>query len=139
LGIFLLLAALIADGFLPDFQAVIKSLYNPSPIEMFEQTNKWVTVISLFYASLTGQISYLLNFTFGSPACVIDILIYSLLTAIGQIFVYRMIKQFKQHIVPFVTTTRKIFTVIISIICYHHSTTLIQIIGIFIVFVSASF
>ncbi len=74
-----------------------------------------------------------------SPACLVDILIYVTLSAIGQIFVYRMIKQFKQHIVPFVTTTRKIFTVVISIIFYHHTTTFMQMVGIFIVFASASY
>ena len=54
-------------------------------------------------------------------------------------FVYRMIKQFKQHIVPFVITTRKIFTVVISIVFYNHPTTMMQIIAIVIVFASASY
>lgn len=35
LGVVLLLISLVADGFLPDFQAVIKSEYKPRPIEMF--------------------------------------------------------------------------------------------------------
>lgn len=63
----------------------------------------------------------------------------SILTSIGQMFVYRMIKQFKQHIVPFVITTRKIFTVVISIVFYNHPTTMMQIIAIIIVFASASY
>lgn len=62
-----------------------------------------------------------------------------MLTGVGQIFVYRMIKQFKQHIVPFVITTRKIFTVVISIVLYNHTTTVLQIVGIVIVFLSASY
>jgi hypothetical protein len=32
LGIILLVISLVADGFLPDFQAVIKSEYKPRPI-----------------------------------------------------------------------------------------------------------
>ncbi len=63
----------------------------------------------------------------------------AVLTSIGQIFVYRMIKQFKQHIVPFVITTRKIFTVVISIIFYNHPTTMMQVIAIVIVLFSASY
>jgi len=42
------------------------------------------------------------------------------LSTIGQIFVYIMIKQFKQHFAPFVITTRRIFTVGLSIIYYRH-------------------
>jgi UDP-galactose transporter B1 len=64
---------------------------------------------------------------------------FSILAAVGQIFVYRMAKHFKQHIVPFVITTRKIFTVVISIIVFHHSTTLVQVLGIVIVFGAACF
>ena len=58
----------------------------------------------------------------------------SVLTFIGQIFVYRMIKQFKQHIVPFVVTTRKIITVGFSLIYFNHKSSLGQVIGILLVF-----
>jgi hypothetical protein len=58
----------------------------------------------------------------------------SVLTFVGQIFVYRMIKQFKQHIVPFVVTTRKIITVGFSLIYFNHKSSLGQVIGILLVF-----
>lgn len=58
----------------------------------------------------------------------------SVLSVFGQMFVYRMIKQFKQHFVPFVITTRKIFTVALSIMFYHHETNAVQIAGIVAVF-----
>jgi len=57
-----------------------------------------------------------------------------ILSTIGQMFVYRMIKQFKQHFVPFVITTRKIFTVGLSIIVYKHATNVWQILGLILVF-----
>lgn len=50
-----------------------------------------------------------------------------------------MIKQFKQHIVPFVITTRKIFTVVISIILYGHNTTFFQILAIILIFGTTSY
>lgn len=54
------------------------------------------------------------------PGFVQDLLIMSLAAFIGQIFIYRMIKEFKQHTVPFVVTTRKILTVGLSIIYFKH-------------------
>ena len=45
-----------------------------------------------------------------------------------------MIKQFKQHIVPFVVTTRKIITVGFSLIYFNHKSSLGQVIGILLVF-----
>jgi hypothetical protein len=56
------------------------------------------------------------------------------LSFIGQIFIYKMISQFQQHIVPFVATTRKIFTVGISLIYFKHETSLGQVFGLIIVF-----
>lgn len=61
-------------------------------------------------------------------------LLLSLTAFVGQIFIYRMIKEFKQHIVPFVVTTRKIITVGLSLIYFHHETSFGQIFSICIVF-----
>lgn len=54
----------------------------------------------------------------------------SFLGCAGHFIIYRMINAFKQHIVPFIITTRKVFTVCISLIFYNHKTNAGQIIGI---------
>jgi drug/metabolite transporter (DMT)-like permease len=64
----------------------------------------------------------------------VHMLAMGVLSTFGQMFVYRMIKQFKQHFAPFVITTRKIFTVGLSIFYYHHETNLFQIAGLVLVF-----
>jgi drug/metabolite transporter (DMT)-like permease len=53
-GIALLIVSLLADGFLPDFQAEIKSKYKPLPMEMMVEINKWVTLLSIVYALCVG-------------------------------------------------------------------------------------
>ena len=62
-----------------------------------------------------------------------DLTLTSIFSFIGQIFIYRMIKMFKQHIVPFVVTTRKIITVGVSIVYYHHETSIGQVLSIVVV------
>lgn len=57
----------------------------------------------------------------------------SVTSGFGQFFVYRMIKQFKQHFVPFTISSRKILTVALSIVFFKHKTNWLQIIGICIV------
>ncbi len=52
---------------------------------------------------------------------------------VGQLFIYRMIKMFRQHIVPFVITTRKMVTVGLSIVYFHHATSVGQILSIVLV------
>ncbi len=63
----------------------------------------------------------------------------SVLAFIGQIFIYRMIKQFKQHIVPFVVTTRKFVTVGLNLVYFNHLIGLGQIIGIILVFIITTY
>lgn len=57
----------------------------------------------------------------------------SILSFVGQLFIYRMIKAFQQHIVPFIVTTRKIMTVGLSIIYFKHETSVGQIVAILVV------
>jgi UDP-galactose transporter B1 len=108
-------------------------------MEMFEHINKWVTILSFTYALVSGQFKMAVNFNSKHPQLATDFFILSILTTVGQVFVYRMIKQFKQHIVPFVITTRKIFTVVISIIFYGHETSLLQYAAIALIFCTASY
>lgn len=68
------------------------------------------------------------HFTFS-----VDLIVMSLVSGLGQFFVYRMIKQFKQHFVPFTISSRKILTATISIIFYGHKSNWVQIMGIAIV------
>jgi drug/metabolite transporter (DMT)-like permease len=134
LGIFLLFVSLLADGFLPDFQAEIKAEFKPMPTEMMEHINKWVAIISL--ASMIASLTALSAFTYAfyHPMFMVHLIALALLSAAGQFVVYTMIKLFKQHIVPFVITTRKILTIFISIVFYHHKTNALQLSGMGLVF-----
>ena len=102
---------------------------------MFMHINKWVFLLSLFCAIVyKGDIFFQLYFLYNHPLLTVHMMALSILSTIGQMFVYRMINHFKQHMVPFVITTRKIFTVLISILFFRHETTGWQYLGIAIVF-----
>jgi len=102
--------------------------------------NKWVTIISLAYCCIIEtiflKISIIDMFVFIAEhrKFLLHLLLMGVLSTLGQMFVYRMIKQFKQHFVPFVITTRKIFTVGLSIFFYNHPTNFWQILGLMMVF-----
>lgn len=72
-------------------------------------------------------------YTFNHPLFLVHLIAMSLLSCLGQFVIYTLIKLFKQHIVPFVITTRKIFSVLLSILFYHHETSVIQLLGMVIV------
>jgi UDP-galactose transporter B1 len=62
------------------------------------------------------------------------LLLESLMVASGHFFAYYLIAHFKQHVVPFVITTRKALSVLLSIVVYGHQVNAKQWVGIVLVF-----
>jgi hypothetical protein len=54
----------MADGFLPDFQAEIKSTHKPRPMEMMTEINKWVCILSALGAVVSMQALDILKFIY---------------------------------------------------------------------------
>ena len=135
LGIFLLFVSLLCDGFLPDFQAEVKTKFQPTSLEMFEDMNRWKAYLAFIWGMLNLECISMVEFFWAHPICFIHMIVLALLGSMGQMIVYWMIKLWKQHIVPFTITTRKLATVLISIVFFGHSTTLWQLLGILLVFV----
>lgn len=119
-GIFFICFVLFAEGLLPDLQAEIKSKFKPKPVQMMTIVNKWATIVMFFYLLLTFKLWKYLYFIFAHPGFAAQMFGHAVIAALGQLFVYKIIKQFKQHILPFVRASRKVLTVAISIAFYGH-------------------
>lgn len=137
LGIFLILISMVAEGFLPDFQAVIKERTRPHPTVLLAECNKWTFILSFIYTVVTGHFMTIASFLWHHKSLFYDMLMVGVVSFTGQVFIYRLVKQFKQHIVPFIITTRKIFTVALSIFYFGHLVNLPQVVGILIVLFAA--
>lgn len=131
-----LLISLIGDGILPEIQAQIKSEYKPSSIDMFYHINKFTCLIGICLALITTRITVIIDFLLHYEGFVFDVIFMSILNGSGQLFIYRMIKEFKQHIAPFVIAFRKCITVLINILWFHHLVNWEQMFGIGFVFVA---
>lgn len=66
-GVVLLLVSLVADGFLPDFQAEIKTVYKPAPIDLMSQINKWAFILSVSYSIVQMQLLPILLYMVDHP------------------------------------------------------------------------
>lgn len=64
----------------------------------------------------------------------IDLLMICTLQVFGQVSIYYVVANYKQHIFPIISTTRKIFTFLLSVFIYHHSLNEYQWAAILIVF-----
>jgi drug/metabolite transporter (DMT)-like permease len=101
---------------------------------MYFTINKFTALIAFIYSIVTFQIAYITDFIVGHAELQEDLFYFSILNALGQLIVYRMIKMFKQHIPSFVIATRKCFTVIVNIIHFGHKINYFQVIGMLLVF-----
>ena len=106
---------------------------------MMVEINKWCCIIAISYCVISGEIVGFVTFAWRHPLFSFHLMLMATLSFIGHIFIYNMIKDFKQHIVPFVITTRKIISVGISMLYFRHASSLLQVMGILIVFGSTLF
>lgn len=103
------------------------------------QINKWIFFLCVIYTILRMELLPILLYMVDHPQFSLDMLYMSVMSTVVQMFVYYLIQKFRQHIVPFIITIRKIFSVVISIIWFSHPINTTQIVGIFVVFVAAIF
>ena len=68
------------------------------------------------------------------PEAMMDLLKICSLQVVGQVSIYFVVANYKQHVFPIVSTTRKIMTVLLSLFIYDHKINNIQWASILIVF-----
>ena len=66
-GLMLMLSSMTADGLLPDFQAELKAVYKPRPVDLMFQINKWVFWFSLAFSIVAGQFGKIVMFAWDHP------------------------------------------------------------------------
>jgi len=135
IGIIALVISLFCDGLLGVTQNEVKEKCKPSPWDSMESLNKWGGIICLFVALLSGQFMGFIEYVKAHPAVMTDLVLLALLGTLGQIFIFFTIANFSPLILSIITTTRKFFTVLVSIVMYNHPINALQWASIGLVFI----
>lgn len=120
IGIFAILISLFCDGLLGTVQGEVKKKFNPNQWDQMESLNKWAGLICLTVANVSFQMGGFIKFVMDHPAVIKDLMLLAVLGTFGQVFIFYTISNFSALILSIVTTTRKFFTVLASIVIYHH-------------------
>jgi len=83
---------------------------------------------------MSFQMGGFIKFIMDYPAVIKDLVILAVLGTFGQVFIFYTIANFSALILSIVTTTRKFFTVLASIIIYQHEMNVYQWLSIGLVF-----
>lgn len=134
-GQFLILFSLIMNGISGVVQDRIASIGRPSAQHMMMWINVWCTLFLTIGILITGEWRQFIAFTSSHPAILKDLLLISASGAFGQFFIFMMISYFGSLPCSIVTTVRKFFAVLFSVMVFGNSLSRLQWFGAILVFV----
>jgi len=126
LGIIYIFASLVMDGVTAGFQKRLKvetakAGVKPKPYDFMFWTNLFMLLAATLVATALGEITPGLSYLITNPEILKKILKFAACSAIGQSFIFFTISNFDPLVLSTVTTTRKIFSVLLSILLKGHS------------------
>lgn len=129
LGVFYIIMSLVFDGVTAGFQKKLKvetakAGVKPKPYDFMYWTNLFMALTASVVAIGLGEFTSGLAFCTANPDIMSKIIKFSLCSAVGQSFIFYTISNFDPLVLSTVTTTRKIFSVILSIVLKGHSLSL---------------
>lgn len=129
LGIFYIVMSLALDGVTAGFQKRLKSEtakagVKPKPYDFMFWTNLFMLITAGVFATVLGEMWTGASFCLANPEILSKIIKFALCSAIGQSFIFYTIANFDPLVLSTVTTTRKIFSVLLSIFLKGHSLSL---------------
>lgn len=117
LGYALCFVNLAFDGYTNTAQDAINAKHKKnSPIHMMCWMNFWTALYYAVYMfALSGTGMHLVQFCTRHPDAMVDVLLFCVCGAVGQLFIFFTIKQFGSLVNTLVCTTRKFFNILLSV------------------------
>lgn len=133
LGVGLLFASLLMDGVTGPLQERLVARHNPTT----HQLMFWQNLVACFICaamSLVTEGAAAPAFVARHPAVLRDIAAFAVMSAMGQNFIFYTVRNFSALAVTTITTTRKMFTILLSIVLFNHRMVARQWVGLVLVF-----
>lgn len=136
-GFFILGINLFLDGFYNTTQDnmfhTYKSITGPHMMAGLNAISTLLTSVFLL-TPFTSQLSDAMNFIAMHPAVLRDILLFGICGALGQVFIFYTLEKYGSVLLVTVTVTRKMFSMLLSVLWFNHSLSLGQWVGVVTVF-----
>jgi len=126
LGVMFILLSLVADGVTGGVQKKLKAQaaangVKPKPYDFMFWTNLFMALAACVVSVGLGEVGTGFNYITANPEILSKIVKFTLCSAAGQSFIFFTIANFDPLVCTTVTTTRKIFSVLLSIFLKGHS------------------
>jgi UDP-galactose transporter B1 len=125
-GVFYIIASLALDGVTAGFQKRLKTEtakvgVKPKPYDFMFWTNLFMCLTAVVIAGGLGEMQSGAAFCLDNPEIMSKIVKFAVCSAVGQSFIFYTIASFDPLVLSTVTTTRKIFSVLLSIFLKGHT------------------
>lgn len=133
-GLILLFVSLILDGLTGASQDRLQEKYRLSTHELMFYINIWAVLLLVILSAFTGQAWEGYSYCLENPPIIYYFLTASITSAAGQNFIFYTISNFNALTLATITTTRKFFTILVSVVWFGHQLTQQQWYGVGLVF-----
>jgi len=134
-GELLLILSLTCDGLTGAVQERMKTEHKTKSGHMMMSMNKWSVMYLGVALTITGEGLEFLYFVERHPTVLWQLATFSVASALGQFFIFMCVSEFGPLPCSIITTTRKFFTVLASVLIFGNSLILRQWLGTVLVFV----
>uniref|UniRef100_A0A182RB87 Adenosine 3'-phospho 5'-phosphosulfate transporter 1 n=1 Tax=Anopheles funestus TaxID=62324 RepID=A0A182RB87_ANOFN len=135
-GVLLLTFYMIFDSFTSNWQGELFKSYSMSSIQMMCGVNLFSTLFTGASLAMQGGFYSSLVFAVDHPKFVIDCIVLSISSAIGQLFIFYTIATFGAVVFTIIMTLRQAIAILLSCLIYQHRISFLGIIGVLIVFLA---
>lgn len=118
LGSLMIAISLLFDGLTSAFQDRMRADSRPSAMNFMLYVNGWSSAILISVLAVTGELRDLIQYSFRHPSVIWQLAVVTLCGTFGQMFISAMITNFGSLPLSIVTTTRKFFTVLLSVLAF---------------------
>jgi UDP-galactose transporter B1 len=102
-------------------------------------TNGVACLIAVIYSVAIGEFSKAINFIMTHKEIGPQLVIMAILGTLGQLSIYYIVKHFQPYVTAIITTIRKVLTVLLSVVFFRHDLSMVQWLGIGVVFLGVAF
>lgn len=134
-GLVLLFLSLVLDGVTGASQDKLQESYTLTTHELMYYLNFWAVALLAVLAVATGQAVDGIQYCMANPEVIKYFIIASITSAGGQNFIFYTISNFNSLVLATITTTRKFFTILVSVFFFGHELRPAQWTGVGMVFV----
>lgn len=134
IGMSLVLASLLMDGFMGGIQDRMRSVKKPTSLNLMHYLNAWSSLYLTALLIFTLEGLEFINFCMRHPEVIIDLSGVVLVGTIAQYFISDLVKCFGALPLSITLTVRKFITVFLSVMIYGNTLIMRQWIAAFIIF-----